>query len=170
LQAADDGLATTEALHLRKLFVAHILFGHEQATLEGGQIRDPTILVNRLLERGWVGPATNIGTDYHLLEASGVVRVEPYGDTGRAFLRLLKGEIVAGGLDWLRAGFGSIPGAGSDSLPLRQTPGSFVNPEADRASLPDEAATNEIMVATVLALREEAQRAARADSPFPPRV
>jgi hypothetical protein len=170
MQAADDGLATTEALHLRKLFVAHILFGHEQAMVGGGQIKDPTVLVGKLLERGRVGPATNIGTDYLLLEASGVVRVEPDGDTGRAYLHLLKREIVEGGLDWLQAGFGGIPGAGSGSVRLRQTPGSFVNPEVDRASLPDEAATNEIMIAAVLALREEAQRAARADSPFPPHV
>ncbi len=170
LQAADDGVATTEALHLRKLFVAHILFGQEQATPGYGQIRDPTVLVKKLLDSGRVGPATNISTDYHMLEASGVVSVEAAGDTGRAYLRLLKREIVEGGLDWLRAGFGGIPSAGSDSVRLRRAPGSFINPETDRAGLPDEAATNEIMVAAVLALREEAQRAARADSPFPPRA
>jgi hypothetical protein len=168
LQATDDGVATTEALHLRKLFVAHILFGQEQATPGYGQIRDPTVLVKKLLDRGKVGPATNIGTDYHMLEASGVVRVEPYGKSDRAYLRLLKREIVEGGLDWLKAGFGGIPGPGSDSVRLHQAPGSFLSPETDRASLPDEAATNEIMVSAVLALREEAQRAARADSPFPP--
>lgn len=167
LQAVDDGVATTEALHLRKLFVAHILFGQEQATPGLGRIQDPTVLVSKLLNRGQVGPATNIGTDYHMLEASGVVRVEPAGDSGRAYLRLLKKEIVEGGLEWLKAGFGGIPGAGSDSVRLHQAPGSFVSPEADRANLPDEAATNEMLVATVLELRKEAQRAARADSPFP---
>ena len=84
LQVADDGVATTEALHLRKLFVAHILFGQEQATPGYGQIRDPTVLVKKLLDRGQVGPATNISTDYHMLEASGVVCVEPYGNGDRA--------------------------------------------------------------------------------------
>ena len=170
LQAADDGAVTTEALHLRKLFVAHILFGQEQAVVGRGQIRDPTVLVGTLLNRGRVGPATNIGTDYHMLEMHGVVRVEPYGDTGRAYLRLLKREIAEGGLDWLRAGFGGIPGTGSDSARLHRAPGSFMTPEADRANLPDVDASNEIMVAAVLALREEAQRAARADSPFPPHL
>src|SRR5262249_34058151 len=72
LQAVDDGVATTEALHLRKLFVAHILFGQEQATPGYGQIKDPTVLVSKLLDRGQVGPATNIGTDYYMLEANGV--------------------------------------------------------------------------------------------------
>jgi hypothetical protein len=105
-----------------------------------------------------------------MLEASGVVRVEGAGDSGRAYLRLLKREIVEGGLDWLRAGFAGMAGTGSDSVRLHRAPGSFVNPEADRASLPDEAATSEIMVAAVLELRKEAQRAARADSPFPSRA
>ena len=41
MQAADDGLATTEALHLRKLFVAHILFGHEQAAPGAARSRTP---------------------------------------------------------------------------------------------------------------------------------
>ena len=167
MQAADDGVATTEALHLRKLFVAHILFGHEEATLRGGQINNPTVLVGKLLNRGRVAQATNIGTDYHMLEAHGVVRVEPDG-TGRAYLRLLKSEIVQGGLDWLKAGFGGIPGTGTESARLHQAPGYFTNPEVDRARLPDEGAANEIMLSIVLDLRKEAQRAARADSPFPP--
>jgi len=70
IQAADDVLLTTEALHLRKLFVAHILFGQEQAIAGWGRIRDPTVLVRALLNRGQVGPATNISTDYHLVEAA----------------------------------------------------------------------------------------------------
>lgn len=166
MQAADDGVTTSEALHLRKLFVAHILFGQEQATYGFGRIDNPTVLVQKLLDTGRVGSATNISTDYLMLEAHGVVRVEPDGNTGRAYLRLLKREIVEGGLDWLRAGFGAIP-SGSGSANLHQAPRSFTTPEADRAFLPDDGAVNEIMIATVLHLREEAQRAARADSPFP---
>jgi hypothetical protein len=167
MQAADDGVATTEALHLRKLFVAHILFGQEEAVPWGGKINDPTRLVGKLLDTGRVGPATNIGTDYLMLEGHGVVRVEPAGDTGMAYLRVLKREIVEGGLDWLKAGFGAIP-AGSASARLHQAPGSFTSPEVDRASLPDEGAASEIMLSIVLDLRKEAQRAARADSPFSP--
>ncbi len=170
MQAADDGVATTEALHLRKLFVAHILFGQEEAVPWGGQINNPTVLVRKLLDRGRIGPATNIGTDYHMLEGRGVVRVEPAGDTGMAYLRVLKREIVEGGLDWLKAGFGGIPGTGSESARLHHAPGSFINPEVDRATLADEGAANEIMLSIVLDLRKEAQRAARADSPFPPHV
>ena len=101
LEVDDDRCVTTEALHLRKLFVAHILFGHERSLAGRGNINNPTALVRRLVNNGRVGPATNIGTDYYLLEAAGVVAVEPFGD--RAYLKLVKrGKIVESGLDWIR--------------------------------------------------------------------
>jgi hypothetical protein len=48
LEAEDNKVATTEALHLRKLFVAHILFGHEAARAGGGKILSPEVLVQAL--------------------------------------------------------------------------------------------------------------------------
>lgn len=166
LQAEDDQLNTTEALHLRKLFVAHILFGHEHAEPGLGKIQNPLVLVRSLLNRGRVGPATNIGTDYHLLEAAGVVRVEPVEGTDRAILHLIKREIVEGGFGWLESSLGGFAPAGSPTPNLQQVPGSFLSPERDRATVPDEAASNEIAAAAVMKLREEAKRAARWDSPF----
>jgi hypothetical protein len=65
LESDDDKLQTTEVLHLRKLFVAHILYGHEKAVAGRGRIYDPTVLVGALLRRGSVGPASNIASDYH---------------------------------------------------------------------------------------------------------
>ena len=91
LESEDDKALTTEALHQRKMFVAHILFGVEKARFGLGRIAHPTALVRRLSERGYVGPATNIGTDYHLLEAQGIVSVQAQDD-GRAFLRMVKPE------------------------------------------------------------------------------
>ena len=66
----------------------------------GGVIAAPIAarLVGKLLDNGRVGLATNIGTDYLMLEARGVVRVEPAGSTGMAYLRVLKREIGQGGL------------------------------------------------------------------------
>ena len=168
IQATDDVASTTEAFHLRKLFVAHILFGQEAAA-RFGRIDQPTVLVQSLLNRGQVGPATSIATDYHLLEASGVVRVEQIEGSDKGVLHLIKREIVQAGLEWLNAGLGGIPAAGPDADSRRRIPGTFVTPERDRAALPDDAATNEIMVSAVLDLREELQRAARSDSAFPSR-
>lgn len=140
------------------------MFGHEKAIAGRGKILSPVALVNALLKSEVVGPASNIRTDYHLLEAAGIVQVEE-SDGGRAFLKLVKREIVEGGLGWLRS---TAPGDdAADVIPnLLRSPGSFVNPEADRASLPDDAAAEEITTAAILRLREEAQRGARLDNPF----
>ncbi len=164
LETEDDRALTTEALHQRKMFVAHILFGVEKARSGGGRIKDPTLLVRRLYERGFVGSATNIGTDYHLLEAQGIVSVEPdYGN--RAYLRMVKPEIVRDGLDWLERA-GGIGGNGDISPKLLRSPSQFVTPEQDRANLPDQGATDEVARSMVLRLREEVQSATRQDSVF----
>ncbi|HEX2894915.1 MAG TPA: hypothetical protein VHO29_13030 [Marmoricola sp.] len=160
LEAEDNLCTTTEAFHLRKLFVAHILFGHEKAKAGFGTINSPAVLVNSLVNRGRVGPATNIGTDYHLLEAAGVVAVDPAGD--RAFLRLVKPEIAQSGLEWIRR---ITDTSGTASLTLSQRPTAFVKPE-DARTQDSEGASNEIMVASINELRKEMQRAARRDDPW----
>jgi hypothetical protein len=161
LETEDDKLFTTEALHQRKQFVAHVLFGHEKAKAAGGRIVDPVVLVRALVSRGRVGPASNIGTDYHLLEAQGIVSVDgPPG--GRAFLRMVKPEIVKGGLDWLERTTAGRTG-GSDSPKLLQSPGGFITPEQDRDALGDLGATDEVTRSMLLRLREEVQIATRQD-------
>lgn len=164
LETEDDRALTTEALHQRKMFVAHILFGVERAKSGYGRITHPTVLVRRLHELGRVGPATNIGTDYHLLEAQGIVSVEP-GDGDRAFLRMVKAEIVRDGLDWLERTSGTTTSS-SVSPKLLRSPSKFVTPEQDRAGLSDQGAADEVARAMVLRLREEVQSATRQDSVF----
>jgi hypothetical protein len=159
-EAEDNHCTTTEAFHLRKLFVAHILFGHEKAKPGYGNINSPAVLVNSLVKRGRVGPATNIGTDYHLLEAAGVVAVEPV--EGRAFLRLVKPEIAAAGLEWIRK---ITDPSGTGELTLSQRPAAFKTPE-DVRTQEGQGASNEIMVASINELRKEMQRAARRDDPW----
>jgi hypothetical protein len=165
IQTEDDQATTTEALHLRKLFLAHILFGQEKAQLGLGRIMNPVAIVRKLLNAGEVGPATNIATDYHMLEAHGVVRVEETAG-GRAFLKLIKEDIVRDGLDWLNASLGNVPEGSADVPKLEHVPGIFIHPERDRSMLPDDAASHEIVSSAVLELRKEAQRAVRHQSPF----
>lgn len=161
LETEDDKLLTTEALHQRKQFVAHVLFGHEKAKTGGGRIIDPVVLVRALVDRGQVGPATNIGTDYHLLEAQGIVMVDgPPG--GRAFLRMVKPEIIRDGLDWLERTTAGSTG-GTDSPKLLQSPGAFIAPEQDRDAIGDQGAADEVTRSMLLRLREEVQRATRQD-------
>lgn len=49
METEDDKLQTTEVLHQRKLFVSHILYGHEKAVAGRGRIYDPRVLVRALL-------------------------------------------------------------------------------------------------------------------------
>jgi hypothetical protein len=163
LEAEDNSLVTTEALHQRKLFVAHILFGKEQATPGRGVIDNPAVLVQKLIRNHQVGPATNIGTDYHLLEAAGIVSVRPSGYGDRAYLQLVKPEIAEAGLEWLRR---IEDATGTDTIKLRQTPAEFSSPEQERTNAPDDGAAIELIRATVLQLRQETQRAARRDDPW----
>ncbi|MBZ6373087.1 hypothetical protein [Microbacterium aurum] len=163
IESDDDRFTTTEALNQRKLFVAHMLFGHERAERGGGRILDPVVLVRALLNRRSVGPASNISTDYHLLEAHGIVRVRDTGN-GRAYLELVKEEIVQGGLSWLENTAASSGGQ-SPEVKLLQVPGEFRNPEQARAAMGDLGAADEIGRAAVLELRRELQRATRQDRP-----
>jgi hypothetical protein len=160
-ESEDDAFTTTETLHQRKLFVAHMLYGHEKATLSGGRIIDPVVLASALLRRGSVGPASNIATDYHLLEGAGIISVETQPN-GRAFLNLVKPEIIEGGIAWLRNSGGSS-GRQADLNELNP-PSAFTGPERDRANLPDVGEADEIANSAVLAIRvawKEAQNVAR---------
>jgi len=161
LEAEDNLATTTEAFHLRKLFVAHILFGHEKARAGWGTINNPAVLVDKLITRGRVGAATNIGTDYHLLEMAGVVAVEPAGH-GMSFLRLVKPEIAEAGLEWIRR---ITDTSGTADITLSQRPARFIKPE-DARSADSEGASREIIVSSINELRKEMQRAARRDDPW----
>ena len=102
LAASDQ----TDALHERKLFVAHILFGHEFGHASTGRIRDPVWLVDRLLKRGKVGPATAITNDYAMPEAYGIVRVERRLDT-MSTLHVVKKDVINDSLSFLTRTLGS---------------------------------------------------------------
>jgi len=147
-------------------FVAHILYGHEKAISERGRIYDPRVLVDRLLTRGRVGPASNIASDYVLLEGRGIVAVRPSSIQGRAYLDVVKKDVVEGGLAWLKQVLGQqSPGEGADPGEL-MPPAAWSTPEGDRATIVDEGAASEITTSAILSLRiarEEAQRAARFD-------
>jgi hypothetical protein len=162
IEAMDNTLVTTEALHGRKQFVAHMLFAHEQAIARGGRVFSPILLVRALIRNGEVGPATNIGTDYHLLEASGIVIVDDSrGD--RPYLKLIKREIAEGGLQWLESCYGEPVNAGIVRLSDLRPPREFRSPELERARIPREEAAHEATTSVVMALRKEAQRVTRGE-------
>jgi hypothetical protein len=155
----------TDVVHERKLFVAHILYGHRYASGAYGRIHDPLLLVRRLIERGQVGPATSIGREYPLLEAKGIVRVTKQGD-GRAWLDLVKRDVAEDSLDLLSRALAGDEEAGSEAgVRTLWLPGTFRSPEENRRALPEirPGAEAEVLAATVEELREETARVLRGE-------
>jgi hypothetical protein len=165
--ALDSQLGTGDGdvVHARKLFVAHILYGYRYGHAGTGRIAEPLVLVNALINRGRVGPATAIRTDYPLLEARGIVRVRE--DTaGMAFLELVQEDVAKDALELLRQALGD-DAAGHDAhgrLDALWVPGVFRGPEEDRAHLPEIAgAEAEVFSSTVEELRKATARRIRGE-------
>lgn len=158
---------STDVTHERKLFVAHIVFGHRYGYPGTGRIRDPLVLVSALLNRGEVGPATAIRTDYPLLEAHGIVRVQETQGT-MATLELVKKDVAEDSLDLLRLALGDAETTADRDDPMQAlwVPGAaFRVPEQDRAELPEPTAGAEVEVirSTVEHLREETAKRMRGE-------
>lgn len=159
------GAGSTDVSHARKLFVAHILYGHRYGHGATGRIADPVLLVSRLIERGSVGPATAIRTDYPLLEARGIVRVREE-TSGRAHLELVQHDVASDGLELLRLALGNeTRGTGASPIEALWVPGAFVTPEQDRANLAEIPAGNEadLVRSTIEELRVATARRMRGE-------
>lgn len=59
-----------------KIFLDSIRNGQYFGRQETGRISDPARLLEVLLDRGWVGPATAIGSEYILPEKAGIIKVQ----------------------------------------------------------------------------------------------
>lgn len=156
----------TDVAHERKLFVAHILYGHRYEMFGRGRIESPVALVSALIKRGTVGPTTSIGEDYPLLEAHGIVSVTTQTN-GRAYLNLVKRDVAEDSLELLRAALGEEePLEASSPLDALWLPGTFTSPERDRQRLAELQPSNEAEVigSAVERLREETSRKLRGES------
>jgi len=60
-----------------RLFLDSIRHGQHYGDWYTGRISDPVVLLNRLINRGQIGPCTAIGRDYQLVERAGVINVKP---------------------------------------------------------------------------------------------
>jgi len=67
--------------------VAHFQYAHKLAPSRTGRLKlNPSVLIDRLLTRGFAGDATAIGTDYELLVKKGLVKIESTGGNRYRFL------------------------------------------------------------------------------------
>ena len=64
-----------------KIFLDSIRNGQHFGQPETGKITNPIKLLDALLNKGWVGPATAIGTGYVLPEKAGIIRVNRESNT-----------------------------------------------------------------------------------------
>jgi hypothetical protein len=159
-------MGSTDVAHERKLFVSHILYGHRYGFPGTGRIGDPIVLVDALIRRGRVGPASAIRSDYPLLEARGIVRVVDAPGTNMAYLELVKEDVAKDSLDLLRLALGQPVGTGKLEGPLGSlwVPGTvFTSPERDRRELRDipPSAEAELLASTVEELRNQIARTLR---------
>jgi hypothetical protein len=162
---------STDSLHQRKLFVAHILFGHHFGFPGTGRIHNPVVLVRALLNRGRVGPATAIATDYPMIESQGIARVElDESHPGRAYLRLVNEEVVRDSLPLIEAALGlhGHPGGGEEPLQALWVPGSYSGPERMRLRAANlrPGPAKDVFDATIAELRKRTAKRLRREDLF----
>lgn len=99
----DDSEASADLVDDAKAFLSSIRYAEIFATFSGGRIWSPTLLLSALLSKGYVGPASNIGTDYPLIARRGIIDiVEDPRLPNRFIMELRKPEIVEPVLEILR--------------------------------------------------------------------
>jgi hypothetical protein len=77
-----------------KIFLNSIRNGQYFSPWAQGQIQDPVALLEALLNKAVIGPATAIGRDYTMAERAGIVRVENSHIQGRYNMLLVQEDVV----------------------------------------------------------------------------
>lgn len=87
-----------------KIFLDSIRNGQYYGAAMTGRIFDPQLLLRALLNRGFVGPATAIGTDYIVAEKAGIIRVQRQQSNRRATMELRQADTVRKVLEVVSSG------------------------------------------------------------------
>ncbi|HJT30527.1 MAG TPA: hypothetical protein VJ783_00565 [Pirellulales bacterium] len=102
-----------------RLFLDSIRHGQHFGQWHTGRIRDPVVLLEKLLNNGEIGPCTAIGNDYVLVEKAGVVTVKPSRyKAGQFVMELVQSDTVRLIRDILQqphglSGVAGVPGVGA---------------------------------------------------------
>ncbi len=87
-----------------KIFLDSIRNGQYFGSTATGRILDPERLLTVLLDRGHIGPATAIRTDYIVAEKAGIIRVERASGSNRAYMELRQDDTVRKVLEVVSSG------------------------------------------------------------------
>jgi len=141
-----------------KLVVASFAFSTRFASYK---LSDPDRFITRLIDDGYAGNASPIGTDYGAMERQKIVHVEPTtSGSGRYRFRALKRDTLIEARDTMRAGALLLPnpsgGASGRSL---MEPRAFSDPVATRQRLAREVGERPLHSQELLAaIRDAAQQ------------
>jgi hypothetical protein len=115
-----------------KLLLNSLRYGEIFSVSSRGRINSPAILVNALISRGQVGPATAIGQDYPLPLARGIVSIaESRIHPGRFFMELMKRDVAEAVRDILDQNV-VLPVGDVESPEMLERTGQFTSPEVTR--------------------------------------
>lgn len=117
-----------DALDLAKALVASLTYGMTVSSYYRGRIQQISLLMEKLIRGGEVGPATAIGNDYQALEYKGVVQIKAH-DNGRFSMRLLKPEVGKLALSVIK--HGDITAEAIANLPGAKVT-EYIHPESTR--------------------------------------
>jgi hypothetical protein len=134
------GVARTDVpdvLDQIRLVIASFAFAAHYAQY---RLQSPETFLQSLIDRGFAGNATPIGTDYGALEKQKIVEVEPIteGSSRYRFVAIKKDSLTVA-LDTMRAGSLLRPGSGSGSGRGLLQPRAFSDPVATRLRLGQQA-------------------------------
>lgn len=87
-----------------KIFLDSIRNGQYFGSRATGKILDPEVLLKALLNRGRIGPASAIATDYIVAEKSGIIRVHRQPGEEQAFMELGQEDTVKKVLEIVSSG------------------------------------------------------------------
>jgi hypothetical protein len=152
--ARDD---VPDVLDQIRLVIASFAFATHYAQY---RLNSPEVFLESLIDKGYAGKASPIGTDYGALEKQKIVDVQPItpGSSRYRFVALKKDSLVAA-LDTMRAGSLLRPGAGSGSGSGLLQPREFADPVATRLRLGQRATQTPQYQETLLAaVRDAAQQ------------
>jgi hypothetical protein len=125
-----DGGVSEDLIDDSKLLLNSFRYGELYSPPGRGRIESPSVLINALITRGQVGPATAIGEDYPLPLARGIVSItESRLRPGRFFMELRKNDVAESVRDVLEQN--AILPAGDIATPdvLQEGGGTFHSPE-----------------------------------------
>jgi hypothetical protein len=145
-----------DALDQVKLVVASFAFSTRFARYK---LRDPEVFLDSLIDRGYAGNATPIGTDYGAMERQKIVNVEPTrpGSSRYRFLTVKKDALIEA-RDTMRAGALLLPNPRGTSSSWLREPQAFTDPVATRQLARQAGGRPAYDAAMLAAIRDAAQQ------------